>query len=224
MPPVHDLRSARADRPLYEDLYRRTAEVAEPVIEEAVTRVTAESVDQLLAQELDGLQSFLVGHSLEGELMSDAEVGAGLREFLKAGLERDRDVAATTHRIAEEFSLVFWDYLLKRMADGAPTSPRSVRRSELSLAVDGETADQWKELDDLLVPFALSRSDAASIFVTVLRQLSDAAHADVIRLPLGLEIDRAMLERALANQPEPGQGVTGVVRDLFDGLSRALRG
>lgn len=220
MPAVHDLRSVQRDRPLYEDLYRRTAQVAEPAIGEALQRVTAGEASQLLTKQLDGLRRFVLDLPA-GSNALDPDLGAALSAFAAADLGRDDGVLELRHGLAEEFAVGFWDWMLQRMRSHAPKPGKKVARSDLRVARQGEDeSDKWAELDKLLVPFALHRPEAAMILEKVLTQLLEANNDNVVRLPMGLSIDKAMLRRVLATEEEPAAPDQGVV-DFLLGFVRS---
>jgi len=223
MPTVHDLRSVQRDRPLYDDLYRRTAQVAEPAIGEALEKVTAGEASQLLARQLEGLRSFVL--DLPGEVRaSDPDLIAALESFAGAELRRDDDVLNLRHSLSEEFAVGFWDWMLQRMRVHAPEPGKRVARADLRVPGQGEEdPDKWAELDKLLVPFGLDRADAAMILERVLTQLLETDNDEVVRLPLGLSIDKAMLRRVLANQAEPASVDEGLIDFLFGFLRKESR-
>jgi len=201
-PLIHDVRAARKDLPLYDDLYRRTAQVAEPLVHEALCKVTSGAATELLHTQLRGLQKFVSEDQLRPESPSDEELLNALKGFVAddvaRGLDDDKELG---EELAREFAIGLWDVLLRQMRRNAKGA--AVQREDLEISASGDTGAKWEELDMTLEPFGLQRTDADKILRAVLAQLSDATQGDQIKLPLGLCIDKAMLARRA--QPEPRQ-------------------
>jgi len=217
MPRIHDMKAIRADRPLYEDLYRRTAAVAAPAIRAAMERVTAGEAARLFEAQVTGLQQYL----LEGRAAAGSQgIGAEFGRFLQADLAAGAGDDALCRELSDEFARALWDSLLMQMA--AHSERGAVRRPDLlPAAAPDANADggRWSGVFQNLEPYSLSEGDVARIVREVLAQLAQEANvAERIRLPLGLSVDRAMLVRLLDGEPEPDKpkGIMEMLRELVN--------
>jgi hypothetical protein len=213
-PLIHDVRAARKDLPLYDDLYRRTAQIAEPVVQEALRTVTSGAATELLHTQLRGLQKFVSEDQLGPESPSDEELLNALKGFVAddvaRGLDEDKELG---EELAREFAIGLWDVLLRHMRRNAKGD--AVQREDLEISASGDTGAKWEEIDMTLEPFGLQRTDADKILRAVLAQLSDATQGDLIKLPLGLCIDKALLARRAQPGPsqKPGAAPKGILHE-----------
>jgi hypothetical protein len=200
MPQVHDVRAVQQDIPLYEDLHRMTVVVAEPMIAEAIT-LTSDEASALLEQQVRGLQRFLLEDSRLLE-QDRAELRAVLDPMVRDEVERGvAQTESVSQDFAREFSVTFWDAMLRRMRSHSREA--KVIRGDLLVAAKDADGAGWVDLDEVLAPYGLSRPDAAAILDTVMRQLLDSTEGDLVRLPLGLSIDKATLASVLAGEDPP---------------------
>ncbi|WP_457332354.1 hypothetical protein [Rhizobacter sp. P5_C2] len=212
--------------PLYDDLHRRTALVAEHRVQEALCKVTSSEATQLLHKQLRGLQEFIAGEpaELRPDRRADDPLLASLRGFVADDVTRSvGDDAALAKDLSREFAVGLWDVLLRQMTRSA-SGGSAVHRTDLELSGEGDAGSKWEELDKALTPYGLRRDDAGAILRAVLTQLHDAAKGEQIGLPLGLAIDKAMLTRLLRGEPEPPaqkRGVFEILHDVITGSGRS---
>jgi hypothetical protein len=211
MPPTHDLRAALQDRPLYEDLYRRTVAVAESMLGDRLRQYTAGEGAATLMAELRELRDFLLESRPAPAGAGDEEsLLAGLRagieqEFRKGGVGDD---TALRHELTQEFARALWSALLQQMRLSAADG----QVSRAGIVVSKAKEDQsWMDLYQVGLPYQLGPSELDAIVRDVLRQLRDEARGTTIRLPLGLQLEVAMLDRALDKRDEPAEPQQGFI-------------
>jgi hypothetical protein len=223
--PGHNLAAARADLPRYTRLYELTAAAAEPVLQEGLAAVTAQSASALFEEEFRNLLRFVDESDQEARPAEDEiaqrEVFAGLRADLQKSLANvephvepnagDQNLA---RELSHEFARVFWSAMLRYLrADGR----QGEVEPEVLLPKSGEANDvrQMEMLQLITAHFKLTNAELHTILRRTLVQLLNKSDPEERRilLPLGLSVDKTRLKQRIESTPSFFKTMAGLSLD-----------
>lgn len=205
-PIVHDMDLADAEQPLYDRLFDITEEIAAPILEVALARVTASeaviAIQDSTRATLEALD--LSAKSAKQELDEEgqdawADVYSELRTHLEQQMTADdagNGDAALARELAPEFARAFWSATLYRMRH---LIVGGVVDAWVLLSSPVDWADEASmPLFDVRERFNLTALELSIVLRRSLESFAKSGSSgNLVRFPLGLAIDRAGLERCL---------------------------